>query len=201
MKNSLANDIIKTTTGVLLLGGQGSRMGYVNKSLLLLKGETFFDISKRALNLFPSTVISTKENSKPADCNNSIIYDIIDAGPLGALYSVFLSTESQYIFALSCDTPRVDNHLIEYIIMHKTPTSLAVIPMVNGQIHPLCGLYSREVFPFFEKAINSNSYSINKALKGIDVKYIELSGSIHENKFLNINSPSDYELLNSNTAE
>ncbi|MNJ57701.1 molybdopterin-guanine dinucleotide biosynthesis protein MobA [compost metagenome] len=79
----------------------------------------------------------------------------------------------------------------------------AVIPRVNGRVHPLFAMYRRSVLPGLEEALNQSQLKVNQWISGLSVKYISgeqlsiASGLPVELVVFNMNRPEDYEAAKS----
>ena len=199
----MKHNILSNLTGVMLLGGQGRRMGYINKSQLKIDDITFGEKIIQTLSMFPTVLLSAKEPSQiqpllEKEINLPIVYDIVDAGPLGAIYSILKESPTEEIFIISCDMPYVDQDLISYIISNQDKNFWGVMPKIKNNIEPLCSIYSKKMLPFIKLALDENIYSIQKAMEKCNIKYLDLTGTPHSLKFLNINEPKDYNKISKN---
>ncbi len=185
---TIAND----TTGVLLMGGQGQRMGGCNKGKLVYQAHTFAALALQVLSLFP-TVISARETTQDLPAGYPVVYDAVDAGPLGAIYSVLQSCQTEYILVLSCDMPRMTQAVVLDLLAQAQAGCVGAIPMVNGQLEPMCGLYSKKMLPYIEQALAQNRYALRGMLEASGVQYIDESQFAPQ--FLNLNHWKDYLAL------
>ncbi len=184
-------DIEKNTTGVLLMGGKGSRMGYVDKSSLTYQGTRFFDIAIKALSRFSSTVVSANGMDEKwiGDCR--VVQDIVDAGPLGGIYSVLKTIDTMYMFVISCDMPYMNDAMIAHVLEQAEEGYMAYVPRIGEKIEPLCTLYRTDILAYVENNIKDGKFSIRKLFDEIPTQYIEMSKEAKQT-FFNVNTPSDY---------
>lgn len=68
----------------------------------------------------------------------------------------------------------------------------ALIPVVDGRIQPLCGIYKKDILSTIEKMISEKDYRIKNLLCNIDTKYINIDDKYN---FSNINTVEEYEKL------
>src|SRR5690625_999693 len=127
------------TCGVVLAGGQSSRMG-TNKSLLPIHGKAAIVHIVEELKHCVDDVIIIANETKPYQfLNREIFSDRYSGyGPLAGLESaLFHQTADLYLLA-ACDMPfvscRVYKFLAEQIGEHD-----AVIPVYGSREHPLAG--------------------------------------------------------------
>lgn len=181
-----------STTGVLLIGGQGKRMGNMNKSTLKIGDATFGEVALNALSIFPKTIISAKTRTASLPVAYDKVYDIVDAGPLGAIFSVLQKVNTEYIFVISCDMPYIDRSIISYVLSQGDQRYAAIIPTIWNRLEPLCGLYSRKMLPIIEAQLEAKTFSLRKTLEMVPTKYVDLTGTPHARKLFNVNYPTDY---------
>lgn len=119
-------------------------------------------------------------------------------GPLTGIYSALINAAYERAFVIACDMPFVKEEMIRYICSIDTEASV-VICSFGGRLHPLFGLYKRDILPALEQNIKEG----HNRLLGVvmdadpyivsedDVKKIDSDGS----SFVNINTPEDFEKL------
>lgn len=135
--------------GVVLCGGQSSRMG-ADKGLLKLHAGTWAQtavdkIAELGLPVLISinpdqytayaTVFSTEQLVPD---NNTLEIK----GPLCGLLSVHLNYPSSDLLILACDMPLMETHLLKELISNYRSTAAdAFVYSDNNQPEPLCGIY------------------------------------------------------------
>lgn len=181
------------TPCIIFAGGKSSRMGE-DKALLPFGSEpTLLEYQyKRLKQIFQNVYIS---------CKNSALYcfdaDFIEDekeyevyAPSIGFVSIFNRLHVNEIFVLSVDTPFVSESEICVLFKHKNDGYDAVIAAEEGVIHPLCGIYSRTLYPAFEKMVQNNTHKLSKLLHGSNTLFVKF----HDNSnFLNLNHPSEYQ--------
>jgi len=128
---------------VIFAGGKSSRMGE-DKALLPFGG---FDtlsqfqhnrLSKIFKNVYISCKTKTKFNFK-ADFIEDIYKD--KYAPSVGFLSVFEKLGKKAFFAISVDTPFVDEQIIDKIYKADSLHVDATIAKLDGKIQPMCGIY------------------------------------------------------------
>ena len=189
--NLLSNINIST---VILCGGKSSRFNFNDKALLKYdNNKNFLEkiISECKGDVFLSVDNADKYKSFLSESNIKVIEDIYkDIGALGGIYSSFKNIESDYIQFLSCDTPTISYDFIDYMISMADEYHDAFIPVYQGNVYFLCGIYSKNILSVINENIDNKEYSIKKLIDKIKVKYIDLKYT--KFKLFNINTLEDY---------
>ncbi len=199
---------IKITAGILA-GGKSSRMGE-NKAFLPWKGSTFLEkiialfdgfeevlVSVAEKNGFQEEFISIAETTCYEKMAASLVEDVRkDYGPLEGVYRLLLSASCPWIFLTATDMPLLNRDLIIKIAAIPRENCLAVVLRENGRMHPMCGLYHKEIIPVLEKLFADERHSMQALLERIPVKIIDLEELGLEASILtNVNTPEEYDKI------
>ncbi len=187
-------------TIALLAGGKASRMGGTNKALLTHNGRTFVEIILSNLGeVFPKTIIIANEFEPYAQLGVPVFADIYrEKGPVGGIHSALYNTNTEFIFAVSCDMPFVDAQIARQIASVATEGfSYAYVPKVAENPEPLFAVYSRNGLNSLTELLeHNNNVPIRTYLNIIPTQYIELPNTPETQKcFTNINTQSDFREL------
>lgn len=181
-------------TGVILAGGNSSRMG-TDKALVILDGRPIIShINSTLQAIFEHVVLITNDASPYSFLKLGSFGDLYrDRGPLGGIHSALLRTKSPSVFVLACDTPYVSKELIHHIIGYPS-NALVKIPSVRGRVHPLCGWYSGECLNAIGDRLERQQNGVQDFLRAMPTEIIPISPALpfyQENLLANLNSPSD----------
>ncbi|MGL6100286.1 MAG: molybdenum cofactor guanylyltransferase [Fusobacteriaceae bacterium] len=190
----------KKISYLILAGGKGSRMGYLDKALLKYDDkQNFLEKILSALDENHEILISKNNDFEINDKRIKVIHDIFkDCGPLGGIHSGFVHSLSDYIFVLTCDTPNITRDFLKYVLAHLDSNFDGMIVRDgSGRIHPLCGIYKRTLFSNIEKNLKSDNFKIlnifeDKKLKILDIFQTDLN---LEEILYNVNTPSEFEKI------
>jgi len=182
-------------SGVILSGGESSRMG-VNKAFIEIQGKRIIDSIVKLLSiLFPEVIIVTNTPLDYACINARIVTDIFpQKGSLGGIYTGLFYSSHPHSLVVACDMPFLRREVIEYIT-GKIGSNDVVIPHLSDGYHPLHAVYSRRCLPFMERLIEKDDLRIVNFFKKVRVK--EVSGKDLSrvdpdfSSFININTPED----------
>ncbi|MBI5124184.1 MAG: molybdenum cofactor guanylyltransferase [Candidatus Omnitrophica bacterium] len=150
-------------TGIVLAGGKATRMGgSCDKAFLKIGGETIIERQLKALrNFFKEIIIVTNSPDSYKGLKNVIIVsDIIRSrGPIGGIYSGLLASSSFYNFVIACDMPFLNESVIRDIIKNKNGYDV-IVPNIDGRLHPLFGIYSKDCISVIEHLIEQDELSV-----------------------------------------
>lgn len=177
--------------GIVLSGGKSSRMGR-DKSEILIDNRSFLEIQLekvRSLGL-PGIFVSGK--ASPCSYAKSIPDMIPGLGPLGGLYSSFLSCSKTYEYALvlGVDIPLIKTETLQDLILdHKNSDREATILSCKGRIEPLIAVYKTDSTRILKNLINEGSLDVKSFIKALDHGFFEFTGDPAE--LANFNYPRD----------
>ena len=187
---------IPDITGVILAGGQSSRMGS-NKALLPYRGGRFIEaIHRQLLELFPEVILVTNNPEqyeflhcrKVADCYPGM-------GALAGLHAGLFHATRPHIFAVACDMPYLNSTLIRRLVVQRNNADV-VIPEGENGLEPLHALYGKGCIPFMKQALDADRRRIVSFFPQVRVHQFsrELVATIDPafDSFRNVNTPSDY---------
>ena len=178
---------------VIFAGGKSSRMGE-DKALLPFGGyntlaEFQFNHLKK---IFNTVYISCKDKTKfdfEADFIEDLKTDDVFAPTLGFV-TVFKTLACERFFAISVDTPFVDEKTIQKIVDSDTPHAEATIAKLDGKIQPMCGIYHHQLHKKFINMLDTNNHKLGYLLKNSKTTFVEFED---KKPFINLNHPHEYK--------
>lgn len=177
---------IQNITGIILSGGKSSRMGS-EKGLVQLKGKALIEYSVTLLETICDEILISANTAGYEYLGYKIIPDIhSDCGPIGGLYSCLKESKNDYCFVVPCDVPYLVPEIFE-LLLQNVEENNAVVPMIDGKIEPLCGIYSRKAIPIIESLIQNKIFKMHTVLKELNAKTITFDSRFN-NCFRNINT-------------
>ena len=186
-----------TVTGIILSGGKSSRMGE-NKDLLSLGNKKVIEhIYTELKNCCDEVAVVANDPSAYAFLTSNIISDRFPGkGPLAGLETAFFHKKADAYIISACDTPLIKREVYEHLYSRVRDFEAAV-PVFDGQIHPLSGIYRRSVLTAVKQQLNKGELKVKSFFENIHVNYVDDFGSISnetlQQHFFNMNTPSDYE--------
>jgi molybdenum cofactor guanylyltransferase len=177
---------------VLFAGGKSSRMG---SDKALLPFGTFATLAEfqytRLQAIFQDVYILCKERfAFSANYIEEKDFPKVYAPTVG-FCSAFNTLPDQELFVLSVDTPFIEEKQIKAILKYKNKKHDAVIAQTPKRIHPLCGLYSRNLHKKFCEALQKQEYKLSSLLENADILYTRFDD---ETVFFNMNTKKEYEV-------
>lgn len=182
---------------VALSGGKSSRMG-TNKSLLLLNNKTVIEkIINELHDISCHVYLVTNEPVIYRFLQIPLIRDRYkEKGPLAGIETAFYHIDASIFVFSPCDTPFISSSIYRYLLKQIGDKD-AVIPVYNGQIHPLSGIYRKKVLPNIQRQIEQNKLRVKDFVNNIDVKYVDdfdyIPDKVLAKHFFNMNDPDAYE--------
>lgn len=181
-------------TGVVLAGGQGRRMGGVDKGLTLLQGRPFIEwVLARFSPQVDEVLINANQNLEQyARFGYRVIPDEIGgfAGPLAGLHRGLAEAQHELVATVPCDSPFLPEDLVERL--HKGLTAakaqLAVAKTFT-QAHPVFCLCRRDVLGHLSEFLNSGGRKIDAWYATL--KVAEVPFDAQADAFSNINTPEE----------
>jgi molybdenum cofactor guanylyltransferase len=118
-------------------------------------------------------------------------------GPLGGVASGLECVRSEYALVLACDTPWLQERLLDALI-ERAPGNDAVVPYWDKKPQVLCAVYARSLLPLMRKLLDEGGRSLQSLLGQIpvlrtidqdEVSRFDPSGL----SFFNLNTPEELE--------
>ena len=177
-------------TGVVLAGGESSRMGE-DKSLMLVNEQKLIEFSIHALKPFCKEVlISSSKNGHQSFSCRKISDSHQKIGPIAGIQSALVHSDTDYIIILPCDSPMVKPEFVEYLISEiKSDTSI-IVPKYGQHLEPLFAIYHKKILPIVETQIRKEDYRLTHLLELCQAKIVEVKD---RTCFVNINTPEDFQ--------
>ncbi len=179
-------------SGVILAGGQNSRMG-CRKAFLEIGGKKMIDVILGKLKqFFTEVIIVTEKNGDSLYCECRVIEDIIEGcGPLGGVYTGLREISGEAGFFVGCDMPYLCEGLVSRLIAEVDLARYeCIVPKHSKGIEPLHAVYSRQILPKVERALSSGKLSFRELFADCSCKYIDVDET-EISSFANINTPED----------
>lgn len=179
--------------GVVLTGGASRRMGR-DKSKLTVDGEPLSTRLARDLRSHCGRV--TVLGKEPIEGYEFVADEEEYAGPLIAL-SCF-QPRAEAVFVTSCDLPRFDGRLVG-LFGDLLRDQDAVLPMNEGRLQPLCGLYRAKAWNDLQATVDAGGKSLMAWLDRLTVQAVDSEEIAHKGidprSICGANTPEEWERL------
>jgi len=151
MPNASASHLSQIT-GVILAGGQGRRMGGVDKGLQSLNGQPMVEhIIARLRPQVGHLLINANRNPQAyAAFGYPVVADAVPdfAGPLAGLHAALSAAQTPWVTTVPCESPFLPVDLVFRLFSALTAKSAEIAVARTGeQVHPVFCLCRRELLP------------------------------------------------------
>lgn len=170
-------------TGMILAGGQSSRMGS-HKALLELNGSTVLThivevirpaVSRIVVASGPNEAMYRAADSAMDHEDLEFVQDHYSGkGPLAGLHAALTASKTAWNLVSACDMPLLQTSFFNGMkwLAAQYPASNAIIPRVEGRIHPLAGAYHRRILPELEQHVIHDQLRVTRWLEEIGCQYV-----------------------------
>jgi molybdopterin-guanine dinucleotide biosynthesis protein A len=164
-------------SGIVLAGGQGRRMGGVDKGLQPLRGTPMIEhVLRRFSPQVDEIVINANQNiERYAAFGHRVVSDQVTgfAGPLAGLHAGLAAISQPLAVTVPCDSPFLPSDLVARLQQHLGAHDLAVAK-TGDQPHPVFALVRRSVAANLEAFLKGGGRKIDAwyaSLKAIEVNF------------------------------
>ena len=181
-------------TGIILAGGQGRRMGNVDKGLQLLRGKPMVQhVLERFAPQVDEVLINANQNLDAyAKFSHQVVPDDIGGfvGPLAGLHRGLSTAQHDLVATVPCDSPFLPLDLIArlYAALDDQKADLAVARTGN-QPHPVFCLTRKSVLPGLTAFLQSGGRKIDAWY--VALKIVEVQFEDEPEAFSNINTAQE----------
>lgn len=190
--------------GLILAGGQSTRMGGLHKGSLLYREKTFIQILETELKKGTSRVsisYGRKRKEYAGECK-VILDNYPGCGPIGGIHAGLRECTGELLLTAACDMPLLKIELYQYLhdlLFRKETNGISydgVVPKADRRIHPLSAIYRKRAGGVMEEQILSGNYRLSDALKRMNILYADITEEKRYVQMLrNINTLKEYERL------
>ncbi|WP_256757407.1 molybdenum cofactor guanylyltransferase [Cohnella sp. WQ 127256] len=190
-------------SGVIIAGGKNRRMGGSHKALLLFQNERLIHRQIRQLKQICDEIILVTNEPKTflplIDSDVRIITDYYcDKGPLAGIHAGLSLAQYPDVWLVGCDMPFLSARAAQFMLdLKRQSDNDAVIPYIDGRLHPLHGIYDKRSVNLIPSLLNKGQYRVGGFLDIIPHLSVEkstfLDNQIDTNFVINVNTPEEYE--------
>ena len=181
-------------TGVVFAGGQGRRMGGVDKGLVALDGRPLVaHVVERLAPQVGALVINANQNrDRYAAFGYPVVADVVPdfAGPLAGLHAGIAAAATPYIVTSPCDSPFLPLDLVGRLAaaFDAQPIDVAVARTFD-QPHPVFSLVRADVRAHLEAFLHGGGRKIDAWYATLAV--VEVAFDDEADAFRNINTAAE----------
>ena len=183
------NGHIGKVSGIVLAGGQGRRMGTVDKGLQLLHGKPMVEhVLARLAPQVSEILINANQNLAAYEAfGHRVVPDAIGgfAGPLAGLHAGLCAASHPLVLTAPCDSPFLPLDLLARLAKAMNENDLAVAK-TGDQPHPVFALVRTSVRKNLEGFLSGGGRKIDAWYASL--KVVEVSFDDEADAFRNINT-------------
>ncbi len=179
-----------TITGLVLAGGQGRRMGGVDKGLQLLQGRPMVEhVIERLRPQVGTILINANQNAgRYAEFGCPVVADEIGgfAGPLAGLHAGLHAATTPLVVTVPCDSPFLPLDLVARLeAARATADADIAVAKTGAQPHPVFALVRTSVLPHLSQFLARGERKIDIWYASLNVVEVPFDD---EQAFSNINT-------------
>ena len=178
-----------SVTGIVLAGGQGRRMGGVDKGLQPLRGKPMIGwVLDRLKPQVAEVIVNANQNIEKYEAyGHHVVRDEIGgfAGPLAGLHAGLKFAKHPLVVTVPCDSPFLPADLVSRLQAALGANHLAVAK-TGEQAHPVFSLMKRDVRESLEAFLAQGGRKIDAWYAAL--KVVEVSFDDEADAFRNINT-------------
>lgn len=187
--------------GLILMGGQNSRMNGEKKALLKYKDKYFYKcvseaMAKAGVEQIYASVEKIWEQALELP---QLVDGYAQIGPLGGIVTALEKLVEQEqradgILVVPCDLPKIAPELLEKLMVSSRSSGRASVLFSEGWPNPLVAIYTKDCLPVLKAQIAEGNYRATHWIKLVEHAEVVLDDAdIY--MISNINSKKDYAAL------
>lgn len=179
-------------TGIILAGGQASRMGGKDKGLLVLHGIPLYQhvLTRLAPQVDQISINANRNHALYQQSGYPVFSDLPNqySGPLAGILTGLKTITSEWAIFAPCDVPNIPHDLVTRLWEGKK-THLAAYADDGERAHPTLLLIHRDLAPTLASYLEQGDRKLMLFLAKIDA--MPVSFSDQPLAFQNLNTPDD----------
>lgn len=181
-------------TGVVLAGGQGRRMGNVDKGFVELAGRPLVaHVIERLAPQVGTIIVNANRNAERyAQFGYPVVADAIGgfAGPLAGLHAGLSAARTLFVVTSPCDSPFLPLDLVARLAAAFDANGVDIaVARTHDQPHPVFALVRRSVLPHLVRFLESGGRKIDAWYASLSLA--EVAFDDEEDAFRNINTQAE----------
>ncbi len=178
-------------TGIVLAGGQGRRMGGVDKGLVQLDGKPLAQhvISRLAPQVGTLIVNANQNAERYAAFGYPVVADAVGgfAGPLAGLHAGMTQADGTYVATAPCDSPFLPADLVSRLAAALVAANAQLaVARTFDQPHPVFALVRRDTLPHLTAFLEAGGRKIDLWYATLGVVEVRFDDEV--DAFRNINT-------------
>lgn len=178
---------------VILCGGQSRRMGTC-KALLTVDGWPVLHRLAGALSFFEERLLSANDAFLGTELSWTVVEDRFPGlGPGAGLHAALLASKKEALLCVPCDLPAFSEQAARCLLAQYPGDCAAMVCRDStGQLHPLCGIYTKRMLPALERRLVAGCCRMTEVLEDAPTVVLDTAGLLPDDVFFNMNTPADH---------
>lgn len=185
-------------SSIILAGGRATRMGGVDKGLVLLENKPLVcHVTSRLTPQVDEVLINANREITHYQAFHLPVFQDIEAdfiGPLAGFHVGLQQAKHEFLLTVPCDSPLlprdVATRLLQALVDHDAQIAVATS---DGDTHPVFCLCKKEVLPSLQAFIAQGGRKVSAWQKSL--RYVEVDFSDCSDAFVNLNTFEDLAAL------
>lgn len=182
---------------LILAGGQGKRMGGMQKAELTYGMTTFLSMLERTLSFLEPGYLST---NKPQMAQGTGLEPVADLfphrGPMGGIYSALKKCTCDALLVVPCDMPFFSRSLAEFLLREHKGEAVLYLQDENEREFPLCGIYTKDCISVIEELMDREDFRVRQISRQAGGRILPVPvGYFPIQCFYNVNTPAAYQKI------
>lgn len=187
-----------TITTVILAGGEGRRMGGIDKGLVLFRGKPLVEhVIERLAPQTGKLLISANRSEQQYDnYGYPVIADTLPdfPGPLAGILTALERIDDELLLSVPCDTPQLPDDLVQRLVKALADSGADIaIPFDGERLHAAIMLMRRSVAPDLRTYLLSGERKVQLWLKRHHTVQVDFSDQ--PRAFANLNTLDELKHL------
>ncbi|MDL2269513.1 molybdenum cofactor guanylyltransferase [Desulfosarcina sp. OttesenSCG-928-A07] len=184
-------------TGVILAGGQGKRLGGVNKAFIRIGGKRSLDrIMAIYADLFDQMILVTRTPEAYIDFDGLIVTDHYAChSALNGIHAGLFAAKHDYAFFSACDAPFIKPELIACVLAHTDSGADVVVPETTMGYQPLFAAYRKTCLPVITRKLDQELLKVQRLFEMLKIQAVPEKTLRDRDpdlvSFFNMNTPED----------
>jgi molybdopterin-guanine dinucleotide biosynthesis protein A len=191
---ALSQQIRSQLSGLVLAGGRATRMGGVDKGLLMLAGRPLVTYIVQALrSQVADLFINANRNLEQyRELGHPVVTDLMEGyyGPLAGMASGLRIAKTHYLLTSPCDSPFVPSDLAARLHTSLINKNAEIAVAENqGRLEPVFALIDCRLLPSLLEYLNSGERKIDRWYAQHRMAAVDFSDN--PRAFINLNTPEE----------
>ena len=142
-----------------------------NYELCKYKNERYVDLIKDSLGSYNEVFVYNDDSELFSKYNSTDYNDIYNKLLATDIYEAVSKSKNEKVLIISAKMPLVPMEFFDSIGKIEFSED-ALIPFAFGKPQPFCAIYDKKILNRFSNILREQNYSIEKLIKGLNVRYI-----------------------------